>query len=223
VLTALVLPKNDLVFDSFLPAIANEPMPDFTLPVYGGSEFTLSKMKGKNVLILFPRGWLGTVWCPYCPYHYLELAEMERIDKIKEKYNLEIVFVMPYSEERITDWFDKMPDALATIEQLKTLPEPRTQYQNDIVSFAKRFFPKQFTIDPVAVKKSLPVLVDADRTLSKKLQIFTNFWDGVSSEQNIPLALIIDKNGIVKLKYESQITEDRPSVEYLLEIVKKLN
>ncbi len=34
-----------------------QAMPDFTLPVYQGGDLKLSGLKGKNVLIIFPRGY----------------------------------------------------------------------------------------------------------------------------------------------------------------------
>jgi alkyl hydroperoxide reductase subunit AhpC len=68
----------------------------------------------------------------------------------------------------------------------------------------------------------IPVLVDEHRTLSRQVKIFTNFWDGISSEQNMASVFIIDKDGILKFKYISQMTEDRPSVGYFLDFIKKM-
>ena len=39
------------------PATVGQPMPDFALPVYQGGDLKLSGLKGKNVLIIFPRGY----------------------------------------------------------------------------------------------------------------------------------------------------------------------
>ncbi len=39
------------------PVTVGQPMPDFTLPVYQGGDLRLSGLKGKNVLIIFPRGY----------------------------------------------------------------------------------------------------------------------------------------------------------------------
>jgi peroxiredoxin len=39
-------------------------MPDFTLPAYQGGTVTLSALKGKNVMIIFPRGYAAeNHWC----------------------------------------------------------------------------------------------------------------------------------------------------------------
>jgi len=96
-----------------------EPMPDFTLPVYGGGAFKLSDYEGKNVLLMFPRGWVVNGWCAYCPYQYLELEKMQMESNVMGKNNLQIAFVMPYSSEKITDWMENFPDALAQVEKIK--------------------------------------------------------------------------------------------------------
>ena len=75
-------------------------MPDFTLPVYQGGELTLSSLHGKNVLILFPRGYAAeSHWCTICNYRYVELVELEAKQKIRKNYNLEILFVLPYGKD----------------------------------------------------------------------------------------------------------------------------
>lgn len=224
ILNSLGRQKNNLSLTELVPVTAGEPMPDFTLPIFGGGEFTLSKHKGKNVLLMFPRGWLGRVWCPYCPYQYLELAELEKKQQIRKKYNLEIVFVLPYSSDRISDWFDKMPDALQTVETTKHPANEQNlpKLQQEYAAWARSHFPKTFQVNKGEIIGVLPVLVDVDRTLSKRLKIFTNFWDGVTSEQNIASIFIIDKNGALKFKYLGQMTEDRPSVDFILDMIKKM-
>jgi len=69
----------------------------------------------------------------------------------------------------------------------------------------------------------IPVLVDEDRTFSRQLKLFTSFWDGVSSEQNIASVFIIDKMGILRYKYIGQMTEDRPDIDFLLDVVEDLD
>jgi len=39
------------------PVTVGQPMPDFTLPTYQGGTVTLSTLRGKNVMIIFPRGY----------------------------------------------------------------------------------------------------------------------------------------------------------------------
>ncbi len=213
-----------LTLEQALTAIVGNPMADFTLPVYNSKDFTLSKYRGKNVLLIFPRGWLGNVWCPYCPYQYLELEQLEKTSGIRSKNNLEIAFVMPYSSDRIKDWMEKFPDALGIVENTKNpVPAPPAgSLFGDYSAWARKNFPIKFESKKDDVHNIIPVLVDENRTLSRGIKIFTNFWDGVSSEQNMATVLIIDKNGILRFKYIGQMTEDRPSVEFLLDFIKKM-
>ncbi len=83
-------------------------------------------------------------------------------------------------------------------------------------------FPIVFDVKKEDPHKLIPVLIDEDRTLSRQLKIFTNFWDGVTSEQNIASVFIVDKNGILRFKYIGQMTEDRPSVEFLMGFIKNM-
>jgi peroxiredoxin len=225
ILNSVTKPRTDISLQAAFAATVGQPMPDFTLPVYGDGEFTLSKFRGKNVLLMFPRGWLGGVWCPYCPYQYLELEQMEQQSKIKEAYNLEIAFVMPYSSDRVKDWLEKFPGAMQTVEAVKNPPTtagPLPPYQQAYSEWARAQFPKKFDVKAETPHTVIPVLVDEQRTLSRQLKIFTNLWDGVVSEQNIASIYVIDKNGILRFKYNSQMTEDRPSVDLVLDVIKNL-
>lgn len=218
-------PNTALTLEQAMTVTAGKPMPDFTLPVYNGGEFTLSALKGKNVLLIFPRGWTGNQWCSYCPYQYLELEQLEKESGIMDKYNLEIVFVMPYGSERIKDWMEKFPDALQVIETIKN-PQPRPAagtIQADYADWAKTNFPLIFDVRKDDPHNVIPVLIDENRFLSRQLKIFTGFWDGISAEQNIASVFIIDRNGILQLKYIGQMTEDRPDVDYLLDFIRKMN
>ena len=211
------------IVQSMTPTVGN-PMPDFTLPIYGGGEFKLSKYRGKNILLMFPRGWLGTIWCPYCPYQYLELENLEKSSNIKATNNLEIAFVMPYASERIKDWMEKFSNALQTVENIKN-PQPQLapgSLQSDYAEWARKNFPLKFDVKKDDSHTVIPVLIDEARILSRQLKIFTGFWDGISSEQNMASVFIVDKNGILKFKYIGQMTEDRPSVEFLLDFIKKM-
>lgn len=215
--------KPGLTLAPLLPAIVGEPMPDFTLPIYGGGEFTLSKYKGQNVLLMFPRGWVVNSWCTYCPYQYLELGELQKENNIRKKYNLEIAFVLPYNKEKVTDWFDKLPDVLNTLETVKNPPAQGNPLQVEYGAWAKEHFPKKFEVRKGETPNDIPVLIDTDRKLSNQLKLFTKFWDGVTSDQNIASIFIIDKNGILQFKYLGQMTEDRPSTEYILDFIKRMD
>ena len=231
----LIKNNLDYSFNENLPAIIDHQMPDFTLPVFQGGEFTLSNLKGKNVLIVFPRGWIGNHWCQVCQYQYLELLNLAKDKDFQMKYNLEVFFILPYSEEKIADWVEKLPDAKHDSSQgfcpdwVERLQEGVNKinewknYQNssrEFADFITEYYPD---INVDANKLEIPILMDEDKKVSKRLQLFTNFWDGITSEQNIPTVFIIDKNGIIKFKYHSQTTFDRPNAEYLTSILEKLN
>src|SRR5512136_3502138 len=107
------------------PAIVGQPMPDFTLPVYQGGTLTLSSLRGQNVMIIFPRGYAAPdYWCTICNYRYVELAELEKAQKIREKYNVEILVVFPYSREVVKSWLEALPGQLETIHQAKFPADP---------------------------------------------------------------------------------------------------
>ncbi|TFH65325.1 MAG: redoxin domain-containing protein [Candidatus Zixiibacteriota bacterium] len=224
ILNSIARPRTDLTVAQAMTVIAGDPMPDFTLPIYDGGEFTLSKYRGKNVLLMFPRGWLGAVWCPYCPYQYLELEKRMKESDLKAKYNLEVAFVLPYSADRVKDWLEKFPEAMTTVENVKN-PQPQPKdgtIQADYAAWARRAFPIKFNVMKDDPHTLIPVLADERRTLSRQLKIFTSFWDGVSSEQNRATVLVIDKKGVLQFKYVGQMTEDRPSIDYLLDFISRL-
>lgn len=223
VLNTVVVPKV-LSLQDAMAVTVGAPMPNFTLPVYGGGEFTLSEHRGKTVLLIFPRGWLGTAWCTYCPYQYLELEALEKAEGIRQSLNLDIAFVLPYSSDRIKDWMEKFPDAETNVEGIKNPQPPAAagSLQEKYAEWAKSNFPKTFAVTKDSPHTVIPVLVDEQRTLSRSLKIFTGFWDGVTSEQNIATVLIIDKSGILQFKYVGQMTEDRPTVEFLLKLIKSM-
>lgn len=213
--------RTDKHLDDYLPAIAGEAMPPFTLPVYGGGEFALSDHKAKNILLVFPRGWVGNGWCLFCPYQYLDLAELEKRDQLQKKFNLEIVFVMPYGNERIADWFAKFPETVKKLDEIKQASAGKDPAE-DFGAWAQVHFPKTFSFAGGVPDKAFPVLCDEHRTLSKRLKLFTEFWDNRQAEQNMSAIYLIDKTGVLRWKYVSQMTEDRPSTEYLLKVIKEI-
>lgn len=224
VINSINKPNANLPPVQYMTVTAGDPMPDFTLPVYGGGDFSLSNNKGKNIMLIFPRGWIGTQWCPYCPYQYLELENLQKTSNIEKKYNVKIMFVMPYSRERVKDWLEKFPAAMQTVQNIKNPQQPpaKGSIQEYYVNWARNSFPLQFETKETDVHTVIPVLVDENHALSRQLKIYTQFWDGVQSEQNMASAFIIDKNGILKFKYIGQMTEDRPSVQYLLDVLKNM-
>lgn len=222
VLNSMVKPNEKDLAD-FLPAIVGEPMPEFTLPVYGGGEYSYKGNKGKNVLLMFPRGWLGNNWCLFCQYQYLELTELEKKKDLRKKYDLDIVFVLPYSSEKIGDWFDKLPDALKTLDRIKNPSGDQiSASRKQFAEWTKTHYPNTFDLSTGVDRKFFPVLIDDKQVLSKRLKLYTDYWDGRASDQNISAIYIIDKKGILRWKYISQMTEDRPSMEFLLNTLKEV-
>jgi peroxiredoxin len=221
VFNSLLIPRKDIGLSQLLAATSGELMPGFSLPVHGGGKYTLSEHKGKNILLMFPRGWVGNSWCTFCPYQYLDLAELEKKEQLMKKYNLEIVFVMPYSDERITDWLAKFPETMKTLEGIKNPPQGTSGIQKEFSKWTKVHYPHTFDLSG-GVPGTFPVLCDEQRNLSKQLKLFTAFWDGAGSEQNVAAIYLIDKNGILRWKYISQMTEDRPSTGYLMQVIKEI-
>ncbi len=95
------------------PVIVGDPMPDFTLPIYQGGTQSLSALKGKNVMIIFPRGYAAEgAWCTICNYKYAELIDLEKREQLRKQYNLEILIVLPYGKEIVKQWVEVLPDQL---------------------------------------------------------------------------------------------------------------
>lgn len=198
------------------PAMLNQPMNNFTLPTYDGKMVSLSDFKGKNVLVVFPRVFAAEGrWCSICNYQYAELMALAK--KAADKYNLEFLYVISFSEKTIHNWIDALPDQMVAIEQMKT-PKDNTEQSNRRATFAKNFFVNKYKFTKGEVPTPFPILIDSARTVSKSLGIFTTEWSGSKVEQDIPSLYLLDKNGILKFKYVSQTTADRPKNDYLLQV-----
>jgi peroxiredoxin len=208
------------------PVSVLQSMPDFSLPVYQGGELTLSELRGKNVLLVFPRGLAGEDhWCHVCNYQYAELAELELSQNIREKNNLEILFVLPYSKEMVQEWVDKFADQIADIQDWKNPadPEKLDERGRRRMEMIKRYFPKSYSFEKGKVPLPFPILIDADAVVSKGLGVFTKEWGGSKIEQNVPTLYIMDKKGVLQFKYISQNTFDRPGPDYLLDFISFMN
>ena len=208
------------------PVTVGSSMPDFTLPVFQGGEITLSDLRGKNVMIVFPRGLSRPgSWCHICPYQHSELVEYEVQANWQARANLEILYVLPYSQEMVAEWFDAYPQLLVDIEEGKNPPNPESldAAGQARVERSRQIYPKTFTATKGQVPAPFPILVDADRTVSEGLGFFTTDWSGSNAEQNVPTILIIDAEGVLQFKYMSQNTVDRPPLEYLVRIVDVIN
>ncbi len=208
------------------PAVIGQPMADFTLPVYQGGSLTLSSLRGKNVLILFPRGYAAeNYWCTICNYRYVELAELEKAKKIQEKYNVEILVVFPYARDVVKTWLEALPGQLETVRATKN-PDDPSKLDEKAKARMERFrqlFPNDYSVEKGTILAPFPILIDGERTLSKKLDLFRNEWNGSKVDQNIPSVYIVDANGVLQFKYIGQNTVDRPGYDYLLKVLEVIN
>jgi peroxiredoxin len=208
------------------PAIVGQPMADFTLPVYQGGTLTLSSLRGKNVLILFPRGYAAeNYWCTICNYKYVELAELEKAQKIREKYNLEIIVVFPYARDIVKAWLEALPGQLETVRTTKNPADPAALDEKGKIRMERfrQLFPADYKLEKGEILAPFPILVDGERTLSKKLDLFRTEWTGSKVDQNIPSVYIVDAAGVLQFKYLGQNTVDRPGYDYLLKVLEVIN
>jgi peroxiredoxin len=210
----------------FRPAIVGNPMPDFTLPVYQGGEITLSKLQGKNVMIVFPRGYAAEGrWCTIDNYKYAELVDLEAREQIRQTYDLEILFVLPYSKETIKLWLDSMPDQLAKIHAWKNPPDLAKLDEKGKAQMerARQAFPKELSMEKGKVPAPFPILIDEDRKLTRSLGLFMTEWSGSKVDQLTPSTFIIDRHGILEFKYVGQNPGDRPIWNYLRKVLEVVN
>jgi peroxiredoxin len=208
------------------PAIVGQPMADFTLPVYQGGTLTLSSLRGKNVLILFPRGYAAeNYWCTICNYRYVELAELEKARKIREKYNVEILVVFPYAQDVVKAWLEALPGQLETVRATKNPADPAALDERGKTRMERfrQLFPADYKLEKGEILAPFPILVDGERTLSKKLDLFRTEWGGGKVDQNIPSVYIVDAAGVLQFKYLGQNTVDRPGYDYLLKVLEVIN
>ncbi|HUU06211.1 MAG TPA: redoxin domain-containing protein [Patescibacteria group bacterium] len=206
------------------PVNFGDMMPDFTLPALQGGSVSLSALKGKNVLVVFPRGRVGDHWCQICHYQYAELADLEREMQIRKKYNLEVLFVLPYDKATVEHWADIFPEQMAVIEGWKN---PPAEAQKDPgtsrwMETSRRLFPKKFAMSKENIPLPFPILIDGERKLSEGLQLFTLFWDRSYVEQNMATVFLLDGEGRVRFKYLSQNTVDRPDAAFLLKFIERM-
>lgn len=205
-------------------AIIGEPLKDFSLPVYNDYVFKLSDEKGKNVLLVFPRGYYDkNVWCDICAYEYLDLIDEFYNKRLAEKYNLDLVFILPYDTSTIKKWLEDLPEVYSGLEEGKHLADTLTNEKAMTwVHFANKHYPKTFDIKKGETSHPFRILSDADHQVSERLDIFRTEWWGTNVEQNMPTFILLDKDGKVLFKYISQHTIDRPTSVYLEKIMDAL-
>jgi peroxiredoxin len=210
----------------FRPALIEQPMPDFTLPSYQRGDVSLSQFRGKNVMIIFSRGYAApNYWCTICNYRYVELAELEKAQQIRQKYNVEVLFVFPYDRGTVATWLEDLPGQLEKIREAKNPADVSKldEAGKRRMERWRQIFPKDFSLAKGQVLAPFPVLIDADRVLSKRLGLFQTEWSGSKVDQNMPSVYIVDKNGLLLFKYIGQNTLDRPSYDYLFKVLDVIN
>jgi len=206
------------------PANLGDRFPAFALAAVQGGEVSLAALKGKNVMIVFPRGRVDDHWCQICHYQYAELAELEKALQFRKKYNLEVLFVLPYDQATVRHWVDIFPEQLAVIDKWKNpteeeLKNPRARVW---MEKARALLPKKLLASKENIPVPFPILVDGERKLSQGLQLFTLSWDYSYVEQNVSTVFILDGEGRVRFKYYSQGTTDRPGADFLLKFIERM-
>jgi peroxiredoxin len=73
------------------------------------------------------------------------------------------------------------------------------------------------------VPTPFPLLIDAERKITKGLGLFTSEWGGSKVDQCITSVFIMDKKGVCQFKYIGQNTTDRPEYEVLFKTLERLN
>ena len=199
-------------------------MPDFELPSYQGDTISISELRGKNVLLLFPRGRYEDQWCRFCHYQYTELVELDRTRRIRDELNLEIIQVMPYSREELDDWVNDFQRNLGEIEAWKfpSNEADLNEWQRSWMETARATWPQSFEANEGEFALPFPILIDADRKVSIGLELFRTEWNLSRVEQNVPTMFILDEYGIVQFKYMSQSTMDRPSFDYVIRFIERM-
>lgn len=213
--------QNDKVY----MALLGDKFPDFTLSTIQGSEFSVRKLQGKTLLLIAPRGkYTDTKWCSLCNYQYAEYEDLEKKEDIRAKYNLEIAFIMPFSKDSILLWEKDFQGEMEKVEGWKHPADSAnlSDGQKNWMEFATTHYPKVFSYKNAPPTFTLPVLIDDRQEVSKGLDLLRYDWNGSKTKQNIPTIFIVDKNGILRFKYISQSTIDRPSAEYILYFIKKM-
>jgi len=226
-ITLIIICLNTNSFPQKKPldlAVIGEPLKDFSLAIYQGGEFQLSTEKGKNVLLVFPRGYYDKdIWCDICAYEYLDLVDEFHNNKLTEKYNLDLVIILPYDKSTIEKWLIDLPEVYASLEAGKHLADTLTNDKAMTwVHFANKHYPKTFALLNEETPKPFKILMDEKHELSERLEIFRIEWWGTKVEQNLPTFILLDTDGKVVFKYISQHTIDRPSSGYLIKIMDAL-
>ena len=199
------------------PGLIERVMPDFSLPGLDGRIFALSQIKARAVVLVFPRGRVAEAdgsdphWCQLCQYQYAELAELEKTTSFRAALDVEVLFVLPYGRGEVAQWASIIPRQVATVDRWRR----QVKAWRDLLPR-----PVVFTDGPGATP--FPILCDADQAVSKRLGLFTLEWDRAKVDQNVPTVFVVDRTGVIRFKYMSQNTFDRPGASYLVQVIQRL-
>ena len=204
-------------------AYLGQVMSDFELPTLDGKTVKLSALQGRNVMLVFPRVfYAANEDCALCAYQYAELSDVSQREGWKDKYNLEILYVFPFSAEVTKSWISRLPVMLEAVEGWKN-PKAEDLKNDQVKSWmdiTRRICPNKYAFATDKIPMFFPILLDDKRELSKGLDLFREEWGGGKGDQNIPSVFILDKTGVVRFKYIGQHTVDRPGAVYLETIMK---
>jgi peroxiredoxin len=205
------------------PALLGGPFPDFKLTSNEGKQVSFSDLKGKNTILIFPRGKVTDIyWCGLCHYQYSEMVKMDIDKKVREKNNIEILFVLPYPKDSVDKWIVDLPGSMAYIEKKKNPDNPNDKKQKKSADAFNKACPVTIAYKDGKFPSTIPILIDSDHAFSSKLGIYRDEWDGTKTGQNVPTIFILDADGVVKFKFMAQNTFDRPHAEYLLDFINKM-
>jgi peroxiredoxin len=222
-LSGLLVPPLGAQAPAIKKAYLAQPMSDFELAALDGKTVKLSALKGKNVMLVFPRVfYAANSDCSICGYQYAELADQYQAGNWKEKFNLEVLYVFPFSAEVTRQWMTRIPAMLEAVEGWKNpkAEDLKNEQVKSWMELARQSYPKKYMFSAANIPMPFAILIDEKRELSKGLDLFREEWGGGKGDQNIPAVFILDKDGIVRFKFVSQSTVERPSPEYLEKMMK---
>jgi peroxiredoxin len=204
-----------------LPMI-DQPVSNFQLIDQNGNSVALSDFKGKNVMLIFSRGMVKeNYWCQICHYQYADLADLEKSSSIRQKCNLEVLFILPYSVDTVKNWIAMFPKQMEIIDNWK-YPKDSTNLTEGKIKWAnttRKLLPKKFIYCNDKIETPFPILADSGRLVSNAFKLYKN---EPNAPQNTPAIYIIDKEGKLRFKYICQDTTDRPSFQYLFQFIEKM-
>jgi hypothetical protein len=147
-------------------AYLGQPMSDFELPALDGKTVKLSALKGRNVLLVFPRVFYAVdEYCSLCGYQYAELADRYQADNWKKKFNLEVLYVLPFPAEVIRAWLARIPKMLEEVESWKN-PKAEDLKNEGIrrwTEIVRQAYPRKYSFSAAAIPMPFPILVDEKR------------------------------------------------------------